>query len=707
MVEEKGKQTFNARARLMILLGEQLITDEVVAVSELIKNSYDADSTNMEIHLDNVSKKTGEITIIDNGHGMTRKKLLTSWLEIGTISKLKKKDESVKRSESGERSVLGNKGLGRLAVHKIGKTTEITTRRTNSEKETKLVLDWVEFEDEKKFLSDIENEWEERNPISFSKNSDQGFERGTKIQITNLQRIWTSDMIKRVKEFIWTIQSPIVALKNFKIELFVNDPNDIQLKFKTMSELLDSSHYTFRADVDKNGFANITYRFKSPLYENLERKHTKKNHDLKQEKMLQSTKETSCGLFTFKLYCWELDHRHKKQSFGSLSVYTEMIKPQTGVRVFRDGFRVFPYGGSEDDWLHMDKKRIEQFQLNVGKNQIIGAVEISSKNNPNLIDKSDREGLINNLEYVKFKNLIQSAIAYFQGQREQDRSKMKDAQKKNPRINKFSKNLETLSILLKKENIAPKTQIEITSLIDGSARIFEETLNEYEEPLLGAASIGLTYLIPTHELRRSVKESTKILKKLIKDGSNCIESAQKVIQHMNEIEQIVRGITRLSQKIDVDKKFKLKIPVEQSISLMKKKLERNNIRLSIEYRKDIEVSSQPRSIILMLLNMIDNSVYWLLNKQKDSREIKLIVDELEKSYVILISDNGPGIDNPLELLIQPFFTTKIDGMGLGLFICNRTANSMGLKLELFEKNDIPGLLSGANIGILFPKRLDE
>ena len=341
MTEKKGKQTFHARARLMALLGEQLITDEVVAVAELIKNSYDADSTNVKIYLNNVSKKVGEIIIIDNGHGMTREKLLTSWLEIGTISKFSKKNELVKRSESGKRLVLGNKGLGRLAVHKIGKTTEITTRRTNTVKETKLVLDWVKFEDEKKFLNDIENEWEERIPISFSKNSDQGFEQGTRIQISNLQRTWTSDMIKKIKEFIWTIRSPVVALKNFKIELIVNDLNDAPLKFQNMSELLDSSHYVFQADIDKFGFADIEYQFKSPLYAKLERKYIKKNYNLKQGNVLESVKETSCGPFAFKLYCWELDHEHKKQAFSSQNVYTEMVKPQTGVRVFREGFRVY------------------------------------------------------------------------------------------------------------------------------------------------------------------------------------------------------------------------------------------------------------------------------------------------------------------------------------------------------------------------------
>ena len=68
---------------------------------------------------------------------------------------------------------------------------------------------------------------------------------------------------------------------------------------------------------------------------------------------------------------------------------------------------------------------------------------------------------------------------------------------------------------------------------------------------------------------------------------------------MNEIEQIVKGIAQLSQKVDVNKKFNLKLTIEQSISLMKKKLDRNNIRISVEYRKDVEVSSQPRSITLM------------------------------------------------------------------------------------------------------------
>ena len=105
----------------MSLLGEQLITDETAAISELIKNSFDADATEVKIQLNNVSHpKFSEIIITDNGHGMSKENMLTSWLELGTISKARQ--ENKKRvSEIFHRPYLGEKGLGRLAVHKIGR----------------------------------------------------------------------------------------------------------------------------------------------------------------------------------------------------------------------------------------------------------------------------------------------------------------------------------------------------------------------------------------------------------------------------------------------------------------------------------------------------------------------------------------------------------------------------------------------------------
>jgi len=101
--------------------------------------------------------------------------------------------------------------------------------------------------------------------------------------------------------------------------------------------------------------------------------------------------------------------------------------------------------------------------------------------------------------------------------------------------------------------------------------------------------------------------------------------------------------------------------------------------------------------------MIDNSIYWLTKNRKDNRKLKILIKELTNHYALIISDNGPGFDDGLEIITLPFYTSKIGGMGLGLFICKRTYESHDLELQLFDQNEISGLLDGANIGILFPK----
>ena len=165
---KKGEAHVAARARLMIQLGEQLISDEIAAVSELVKNSYDADATRVELTLTNVSETEGGfITISDNGHGMTLEKVLSSWLELGTLSKARKKGVIPRVSESGRRICLGEKGLGRLSVHKLGYVTELVTRRINESVETKLTLDWAEFEQNEGFIEEIPVSWEVTEPRVF------------------------------------------------------------------------------------------------------------------------------------------------------------------------------------------------------------------------------------------------------------------------------------------------------------------------------------------------------------------------------------------------------------------------------------------------------------------------------------------------------------------------------------------------------------
>lgn len=707
--DEEEKITFKARSRLMLLLGEQLITDEVAAVSELVKNSYDADARKVRVQLLNVSKKEqGKVVIIDNGNGMTKDQLITSWLELGSISKIRKEGEPARVSENLKRLYLGEKGLGRLAVHKIGKKTEIVTRRKDEEHETRMILDWTLFEDETKFLDDIEIVCEEQVPIIFNKNSEWGYEQGTEIIITDLQRDWTSDRIKRVKEFIWSFESPFAPIKGFEIEDDIQDEKEPEIDLMSTDEIKKSAHYFFEATIDQNGIATMYYQFNSPLYpENTREKRWdgEKRIDFRKVPEFTEKRKTESGPFKVSIYCWELDPAHRKETFGKGDVFSKRIKPQAGMKVIRDDFRVFPYGNEDNDWLGMDQERISQFRFRVSRNQILGFAQISTKSNPKLIDKSDREGLIDNQAFTDFKFLTLSALAQFEAERSTDRMTIAHSKRLDPRLNKIANELKKINLELEKHNVDTEGKQRITKLIDDTKKLFERTLEEIETPLLGAASIGLTYLLPTHELKRNIHETVKILKASVKsNGKNFVEDAKKAIEQLEASTKIIRGLTRIQEKDAENENLRLKTPIENVMSLLERKLKRNYIHVEIEDNLDgARVVTDRQSIIIMLLNMIDNSMYWISSNEKSNRKIKFVIDEIDGHKAIIVSDNGQGFEDTLELVINPFFTRKTGGLGLGLFICSRIADRNKYSMKILAGNEIPNLLSGANIAIIFGK----
>jgi len=704
-----GESKFVARARIMLVLGEQLITDEVAAVYELIKNSYDADATKVKIRpVEVTNADLGKIEIKDNGSGMSRETLLTGWLELATPRKARGSGDEPRYSQKRNRLILGEKGIGRLAVHKLGDVTEIVTRLEGAQTETRLVVDWKKFEDRDRFLESVPVQWEERTPQVFLGTSEDGFESGTRITVTSL-RSWNAEKILRLSRGVDAMISPLFGLKEFEPELIVNDKSVTELsERKNVFDYLKNVPYTFDAAIDRGGNGTYKYDFVRKDFPDLNRKIVPKEQDFRDPSTFSKGRKPSCGPFRLRLYSWELIGREKRETFGDTAIYEEIIKPNSGVKVFRDGFRVLPYGDRDNDWLGLDHRRVGEFEERVSRNLVVGVIDISSTLNPLLIDKSDREGLIGNQAFEDFRSLVLSVLTQFEAERLIDRQKLKDRQERTRASrSKFIANMTRLEEILEKEGLRllPETKYEITRLVTDSREIFQKSIEDAQSPLLAAASIGLTYMIPTHEARRDIQNAMKTLRTLLEDerATELVSPIRSAILLLRQAQEVIAGIADIMQISTDQKAFRLKRAADHAISLMKYRLSRAGITHStIELSQESVIGLEKR-IVIALINMIDNSAYWL-NRIPEGRQLKIIIGQYQNQPAIIVSDNGPGVTDDISTITVPFFTRKPNGTGLGLFICDRIADQHKASLRLMNSGDMPGLLPGANIGIIFPNQ---
>jgi len=699
----------------MLQLGEQLITDEVAAISELVKNSYDADATEVTITLNNVSTESdGFIRILDNGSGMSRDSMIVGWLELATINKARKPDEKARHSPIFGRSILGEKGLGRLAVHKLGLVTEIVSRAVDAENEAVLTIDWSRFEDPSKYLDGIPVEIAERKPEVFVSGTSTGdYTHGMQITITKIRRVWDERLLTELTRKVVVMSSPLAGFRDFKVIMRVNDPKYLETESVDYESIEKNATYVFRGRVSSTGVLSFKYEFRRPELPDLNRV-VERERNLLEDLGSSSLRKPSCGPFNMLLYSWELTAGEKKAVFGTAGYYDEVVRPNAGIKVFRDGFRVLPYGDEDNDWLGLDKRRIARFELHISRNQIIGFVDITAEDNPLLIDKSDREGLISNDAFNDFESLVIGALRVFENLRLEDRNKLKErtGRSLDKRKEAFNENIRKLLRLLDDpafRGVPYDKRKQLEDLVTDTRTSFENTLEETEEPLLAAAGIGLSAMVPTHDARISVQEAIKVLRKA-RDGFPDAPTNQAVgaaVQLLRQADEIIGNITRIQQRSAEEEKFPLSRPIDLAEALFKFRMERRKIRFSKDIRKQFKVSGSSRQLTILLVNMLDNSTYWLQGNPPEGRQIKIIVDAIDDRPALVVSDNGPGIRDPIEVVTLPFVTTKRDGMGLGLYICDRIAANHNAELRILSDRDLPGLLPGANIATLFPQQRER
>ena len=300
---DKGNFVFKPRARIIKTIGEELISNDNVAVVELVKNSYDAESPIVEITFNGIVKERLEgkkikkyidktnasIIILDEGKGMDFNTIKSAWMEPATNFKKKKENQNTKRKFTGE------KGIGRFASAKLASRLELITRQKDSE-EIIVYFNWDDFSDEDNYLENINIHWETRQPIEIK-------ESGTILKLIGLSNDWDEDKIREMRVTLSRLLNPIVPVEDFLIS--VNIPRGLDENLDGIierPETLNKPDYYIKGHITGNGRPDEVLFFSKNIGKEEQLIFTEKDFLLKDPQ-----RQSVAGKFSFEFRVWNRD----------------------------------------------------------------------------------------------------------------------------------------------------------------------------------------------------------------------------------------------------------------------------------------------------------------------------------------------------------------------------------------------------------------
>ncbi len=438
-------------ARLITMLGDQLIKNERIALVELIKNAYDADAEWVKVSFVNFNKdftvnENSKIIIEDNGNGMNREIIEKHWLNPATPEKTKRK--RIKSITDRGRIIQGEKGIGRFAIFKLGKKVDICTRRRLQNLEGKFIdkaesvenivsYDFTEYDedfsnkdnaDQELFIDELQVKFQQRNPINIiEKKIELGnlvkdrSPYGTIIEISALKTNWTKNRVRQIQTEMGKLQ-PIFSeeeLEDFHVWIYKDNElyreNELYkdklincLNNKAVFRVTDG-YYCEKERKFKYHLNDIPKEL--PFFE-LKGLDAFKSYFCDDKGNADASYLTECGNFSFQFYIFDLVASDTKYILDETE--EKMVKEHR-IYLYRDRVRVLPYGDPDDDWLKIDMLRgTKSAGYYLSNDQVVGCVDISQKENPKLKDKTNREGLIDEGKALEdFINLLQVLLRYF------------------------------------------------------------------------------------------------------------------------------------------------------------------------------------------------------------------------------------------------------------------------------------------------------
>lgn len=676
--------------------------------------------------LDHAYLRGSYIRVQDFGCGMSAIDLEESYLTVGTPSRLLEKKAAIaqatdqisrlKNPDPSVRLPLGEKGIGRLSAMRLGHYVKVKTKKACATDWNHLQLDWRPV-----FLDPTLDS----SALSFRVKSNECDpvdidHQGTSVYIRDLQSDWSDSKLTRIiKADLAKIADPFAKLRANKFIEVTFQGKDRSVPFLDREPLrsadaICNAKFCYDDDGEPELALHVNYKhYNRERTDRLAGEHLRacvREEPSKKKKKVPLIDAEIVANALKHLGPWELEfHWFNRGRImrQTPELWNDSIKEflsdwSGGFLVYRDGYRVYPYGERSDDWLDLDRKALSSSAYKLNRAQMVGRLRISSIGNPSLLDQTNREGFRDSYDREALIRLLRYVILGFC----------------KPFLEKVADEIESPMEQVAEEvqtRISTSRDIAVNSLLEMQVRLPDETANinkvmhhleevseaweraklriasfeETMESYVHLAGVGLMLEFIAHELSRVTQDSLRAV-------SSGKFSPAVVEAQLNTLSKRVRILDELSVP---GRQIRKETEILELVELLKEfhstKGERHGVAIEIVNKsKGRFVESLERGQFLQILdNLFSNSFYWLMNRFDNVSPGRIEIEIDASRRQVRFSDNGPGIPpERSEDIFDQFVTTKPprEGRGLGLYIARRLAAENGARLYL-DAPDADGL----------------
>jgi len=724
------------------MLGEQLIKNERIALVELLKNSYDADADWARIDFIDFTKSTtakdgSKIVIEDNGIGMSEAVIKKAWMNPATPHKVRK-DSAQRLTPIKKRVVQGEKGIGRFAILKLGRVITIITRPKGGDEEYVIRFDFSDYDDdftEKNgeqsdlYLDSISVTLEKRNPEVFvgRKNNQRRIpgSHGTRIEITSLKGAWSPNKIEELATDTLKLQSIFTRLfedksdpQNIRFEVAISlNGTEVDYQGRALEDLSALLENFAVLRVEDGTFDDKSLEFRFRLNgEDL----SFSFDELRKDRWLNIRFGTAgnedkttpvCGPFGFSFYVFDLMAPHSSRYHLS-NEEADLIKNHR-VYLYRDGVRVYPYGEKDDDWLGTDILRGKySASAFLSNDQIVGCIDITHRANPDLKDKTSREGLIETGRATEdFVTVIRAFLSYLRSSHYDKYRRTIARQRREKALREGKPDQAIRPLYSHLERKGDEKGIKLTQTLENAYKLERSVLTQRAETTEDLAAVGIAVETASHDLMLMMDKIVGELDGLISASLSLDSGEAEILQKIRGMVAFVDHRMRDLQSVFKSSKQRRKLirineMVDKVEKIYRSSLKPHNMEVVIDtIGPPLIVKCTDAVIMQLLINLFDNSLYWLKQMKPANRQIRITLDGSDNR--LIFSDSGPGIPkDDVPYVFDAWYSGKGDlGRGLGLYIARQLLERFDYSIDLagFSRDKI---LSGANFVIEFSEQDD-